>query len=238
LSETPVTANDIITDAVQKLNVYAPGETLSSADANRGFQALLDLIDQWTDDSIYLYQLLPIELNLENGVSVYTITPGAGIAIPSRVALGSDQVTIVEGPTSSYANSVSSIEWNLLYSSYLTLPPATPLAMWYETSTPANVARFSPIPNANMVATFNGWYSLPTFIDLSTDYVLTPGEQLALTSNLAIFLNSYFGSTQVTQELLAQAQQSKTTLTYTNRLSRALSKRNVEPSAPGNVSKP
>jgi hypothetical protein len=239
LSETPVTANDIIIDALQKLNVYAPGETLSSADANRGFQALVDLIDQWCDDSIFLYQLLPITLQLQAATLSYTIGPSSNtpVPLPVNVPTGPNQVQITRSDNEvvSYASSITSLEWYALYKPKTTDFQTTPRVMWFDPRIPWAIAAFAPIPDVDMTAIFNGAYPLPSFADATTEYTLAPGQQLALTSNLAIFLNSYFGSTQVTPELLAQAQQSKTTLTYTNRLSRAMSKRNVEPAAPGST---
>lgn len=235
MSETSVTANDIVIDALQKLNVYAPGETLSSADSTRGFQGLLDLIDQWNDDSIFLYQLLPITINLISGFMSYTIGPRSTVpvALPTRVPVGPDQVKITKGTTVSYAMSISSMEWYALYKPKPSDFPTTPTVMWYDSRIPWSIAAFAPLPDSNMTAVFNGYYPLPSFVDPTTPYILAPGEQIALGSNLAVFLNSYFGSTQITPELMAQAQQSKTTLTLTNRLSRAMSKRNIEPPAPG-----
>lgn len=243
MAEAPVTANDIVIDALQKLNVYAPGETLSSADASRGFQALADLIDQWCDDSIFLYQLQQITINLQPATMSYTIGPKSNVPIaqPSYVPVGPNQVMITavrnNTPVVSYANSITSLEWYALYNPKPNDFQTTPTVMWYDPRIPWAIDAFAPVPDIAMTAVFNGAYPLPNFSSPTQSYVLAPGQQVALTSNLAIFLNSYFGSTQVTPELLAQAQQSKTTLTYTNRLSRAMSKRNVEPPAPGNSPK-
>jgi len=239
LAETPVTANDIVIDALQKLNIYAPGETLSAADSSRGFQGLIDLIDQWNDDSIFLYQLAPITINLLAGFISYTIGPAGNLPIaqPAYVPIGPNQVQITRSDNSfvSYANSITSLEWYALYKPKPTDYPTTPTVMWYDPRIPWAIDAFAPVPDVAMTAVFNGAYPLPNFATPTQAYILAPGQQMALGSNLAIFLNSYFGSTQVTPELVAQAQQSKTTLTYTNRLSRAMSKRNIEPVAPGNT---
>jgi hypothetical protein len=242
LAENTVTATDIIIDALQKLNVYAPGETLSAADANRGFQGLIDLVDQWSDDSIFLYQVFPTEINLRPGVMSYTFGPKGNVdaAQPSYIPIGPSQVQITRSDNNivSNASAITSLEWYALYKPKPTDFQTTPTVMWYDPRIPWSIVAFAPVPDVAMMAILTGAYPMLSFDNPTKQYVLAPGQQVALTSNLAVFLNSYFGSTQITPELLAQAQQSKTTLTYTNRLSRAMSKRNVEPPAPGNSPKP
>jgi hypothetical protein len=240
MAENLVSASAIVTDALQKLNLYSPGEVPLQADLLRGYQGLIDLVDQWNDDSIFLYQLVPITINLQPSIMSYTIGPRSNVPVssPAYVPVGPNQVQITairnNNSIVSYASSITSLEWYALYKPKQTDFPTTPQVMWYDPRIPWAIAAFAPVPDIAMTAVFNGAYPLPNFESLTDTYILAPGQQVALGANLAVFLNPYFVGTQVSPALLAQAQQSKTTLTYTNRLSRAMSKRNIEPSAPGN----
>ena len=49
------TALDIIIDALQKLGAYAPGETLSDADAQRGLSVMNDMLDTWSNETLMIY---------------------------------------------------------------------------------------------------------------------------------------------------------------------------------------
>lgn len=227
-----VSANDIIKDACEKLGVYAPGETLSAADVDRGQYVLRQTIDQWLNNSIQLWQLLPITCLCLANTQSYTLGPGGTIAgaWSPRVLLGPAEAAVVDGEGNilSAVDVVSPLEWNSTY-----IPPRlladVPLAMLYDPQFPLAVVSFSPIPNAPMSIQFSAYYGFSGFADLPTTYNMTPGQGLALASNLAIAMNTYFGVGNPTPDLVTIAKQTWDTLTLTNRLSRAMSvKRNVE----------
>lgn len=231
-----VSANDVIKDACEKLGVYAPGETLSAADSFRGQSTLNEMVDQWLGDSIQLLQITAVTCTCIANTQSYTLGPGGTIPVPSwfsRILLGPGQAAVVDsmGDLLSLVDVVSPLEWNAVYN-----PPGlttgVPIAMTYDPQYPLGIVSFSPIPNATILIQFSLYYGFPGFQDLSTTYYLAPGEDLALASNLAVLMNSYFGVGTVTPDLLAEAQQTKTLLTLTNRLSRAMSKRNVDPPTP------
>lgn len=231
-------ANDIITDALQKLGIYAPNQTLTSDDAALGFAQLNNLLDQWLDDSIYLYQLKTIVGYVSAQQSGYTVGPGGLIDTvrPNRILVGAGMGSITVGGVTTLLDSVSKIEWDAIYEPAVDVASpmlATPTVMFYDPQFPFGWLNLAPIPSVAGTISFKGYYGLGSFATPSTEYVLTPGEEQALKTNLALVLNPYFGGSAVTPELLAEAQQAKTTLTLTNRLSRAMSKRNREPVATG-----
>lgn len=232
------TANLIITDAYQKLGVYAPGETLSDADLARALTLLNDMMDNWIDDSIQFFQTLTVAVPLVNATQTYTVGTGAVVNTnrPLNAVLGPAEATVVSSGVTTNVNVVSDLEWNAIYNA----PGLTgasglsgvPNTMNYSKQYPWGVVGVAPTPNASMILNFSGLYGITGFALPSTNYTMTPGQQLALTTNLAAMLNSYFGVGQTDPMLVAQAQESKTLLTLTNRLSRALSRRNVMPQVP------
>jgi hypothetical protein len=229
---------DIIIDALEKLNVYAPGETPTDADGSRGFQLLHDLVDQWADDSIQLFQITPIAVFLQGGTQTYTLGQGGTVlgSWAQRVLIGPNVGSVIIGGVTTPLSSVSAIEWNAIYN---TLQPSTPptgipVAVYYDPQFPLGLLNFSPVPSDDGMAFIGGYYGLTNFPTALTlpDVTLAPGQQLGLTANLALMFHSYFQVGQITPDLVAQAQQAKTTLTLTNRLSRAMSARNVAPQTP------
>lgn len=236
-----VSASSIIVDALQRLGVYAPNETPSAADANLGLTQLNDMIDDWLGDSIYLYQTVLINGTILQEMQDYTVGPGGMMpaARPIRVIVGRGVASFTIGTGSpSVVDSVSAVEWNAIYkpANNNVIPfLATPAAMYYEPQYPLGLLSVSPLPAQNGILTFPALYGLPGFSTLTSEFVMAPAQEQGLKANLAVVLNPYFGGGVVTPELLATAQQSKTTLTLTNRLSRAMSKRNREPPARGST---
>lgn len=235
---TPTSGNLIVTDALQKLGVYAPGEIISDADASRGLQLLNDMIDQWSDDSIFLYQLTTIAASLVNATNSYTVGSGATINTPRplRAVMGPAIATVTNSGVTTNVNSISALEWNALYAapgltgaSGLT---GVPLFMFYDPQFPWGVLNVAPTPNASMTLNFSGLYGFTAFPLLSTTFVMSEGQELALVTNLAVLYNTYFGVGPPSPELMAEAQHTKTLLTLTNRLSRAMSRRNVQAQVP------
>lgn len=237
------TSLDIITDALEKLGVYAPGETISGADSERSLGALQNMIDQWANDSIRLFQLSPITVYVQDGTQSYTVGQGGTVQVlfrPTRIIVGPGTAQITVGTTIYPLDSVSAVEWNALYNTVQPGPQITglPTVVFYDPQAPLGILSFYPTPSAPTgapgIAAITGYYGLYGFgADLSTtDVAMAPGQDLALSSNLAMNLHSYFGVGNLSPDLILQAQQSKTTLTLTNRLSRAMSVREVAPRTP------
>lgn len=233
-----ISAASIITDSLQKIGVYAPNEIISNYDANLGLTQLNDMIDEWLGDSIYLLQVIPAVVNLARATQDYTVGPNGmvNVARPIRVVVGRGVATVVIGGVSSLADSVSAVEWDSLYSQANNVSTpllAAPAAFYYEPQNPFGLLSVSPMPNAAGTLTLPALYGMPNFATLTSAFAMMPGQEKGLKTNLALMLNPYFGGSVVSPELLAEAQQSKTTLSLTNRLSRAMSKRNREPPARG-----
>ena len=233
-----ISAIGIITDAYQKLGVYAPNEILSDSDATLGLNQLNDLIDDWLADGISLYQIQSVSGAISRQMQDYTVGPGGMIPVarPIRVATGRGVASIQVGGNTTLVDSVSALEWNAIYSPANNTPMvfmATPAAMYYEPQYPLGLLSVSPLPSANGTLTFSALYGMSNFQTLSSSFIMGPGQEQGLKSNLAVVLNPYFGGSPVSPELLAEAQQTKTVLTLTNRMSRAMAKRNKEPPARG-----
>lgn len=229
------TANDIITDALEKLGSYAPGETTSAADAARGLVVLNSMINQWNDEYLSIYQLTTIEVDLVAEQAAYTIgltgTPDLAQSRPVRIESGPGAATVTIADTTTLLNVVSAVEWRGIES--ISPGSGIPDTLYYDPQYPNGVLNLAPTPSAIGTLTCYGWTPLRSFTELTDpDVTLSAGVQDALKTNLAVALKPYFQTAALAPEIMAMAVHSKTMLQQTNLTSRAMLGRGPKPIAP------
>ena len=89
------TALDIITGALTRINSYAPGETLSNADASGALTLLNDLLDSLSNEHLACYQRVENILTLTAGKNIYTIGNPVGGTLLGTLTTGSAVITAV-----------------------------------------------------------------------------------------------------------------------------------------------
>lgn len=80
----PTSANGLIEDALEMLGIYPPGEPLDSADSDRGFRLLNEMVDELSAKSIYINQAIPRVIGLTASKATYTMGPVGADVIASR----------------------------------------------------------------------------------------------------------------------------------------------------------
>jgi hypothetical protein len=73
------TALDIITRSLRTIGAYAPGESISSADANDALDMLNDMVDTWSNATMMIPYVTEIIFTIQNGKYQYTLGPGGSI---------------------------------------------------------------------------------------------------------------------------------------------------------------
>ena len=68
-----VTANDLITGALKRINAYAPGEVLANDDAQDALDTLNELLDSWSTDQASVYADAENILTFVPGQYQYTV---------------------------------------------------------------------------------------------------------------------------------------------------------------------
>lgn len=211
------TAGDIITDALQMLGVYAPGETLSAADASRALVVLNDMLDSWSNESLSCYAILSQSTTLIPGVSQYTIGPGGAVnsTRPLRLINGPGAAFILDDNGNRYGVDVVPLDqWNLIGNEEV--DSDVPNTLWYDPQFPLGVLNFFPIPNIGWTANWTSYLQLSDFASLTTPVSLPPGYNLALKANLAAELNPYFTSQPLPPDVQRKAMMSKGNIKRTN----------------------
>lgn len=98
------TANDIITGALRFINQYAPGESLSSADAEDALQTLNDLLESLSTDQASVYASNENVFQYTPGQYQYTIGNYSGGTFAGIVTSGSPTISGATIPSDMIAN--------------------------------------------------------------------------------------------------------------------------------------
>ena len=97
------TANDLITGALRFINQYAPGESLSSADAQDALDTLNDLLDSWSTSEASVYASNENVFNYVSGQYEYTIGNYDAGTFAGTVTSGSATITSATVPANMVA---------------------------------------------------------------------------------------------------------------------------------------
>lgn len=235
---TPLTfkASDIITDMLQKIGVYAPGEQIADSDMSRGLTVLNDMIDQWQNERLFIYALTPVVLTLANTVQSYTIGPVGTIGNivtgrPSAIQGGPGAASVTVGSSTYLVNVVSEIEWGGIESK--NPMPGVPDTLYYDNQYPVGVLNVAPVPNATMALTFYQLSAFSSFANYSTQASFSQGTVDALKNNLAVTAKPYFTMAQLDPLIAQRAEITKEFIRTSGTTSRARLKR-----SPSQIGKP
>ena len=211
------TALDLIQDALEKLGVYAPGQPINAADGARGLSSLNQMLDSWSNENLSCVSILEQSLTYVPNQSAYTIGPGGNVNLTrplSIIATPGSAYTVDFNGNQYQMDVVTRAQWNLRGSRNTN--SNFPDTLFYDPKFPLGILNFDPMPNIGYTAYFDSYLQLSDFATLNTTLSLPPGYQLAITSNLAVFLKPYYADAQLNPLVLLQAAESKANVKRTN----------------------
>lgn len=211
------TASTIIQDALEMLRVYAPGETFTLPDGARGRQVLNDMLDSWSNESLFCVTWLTQTFTMIPNVSAYTVGPSAAIpgARPLRISNVSGSAYILDAAGNKYMMDVlDQMQWNLVTTAVANSD--LPDTIFYDPQFPLGVINIWPTPNNSYTCSFLSLKQLDGFHTLDSPFSLPPGYKLALTTNLAIALKPYFRDAQLDPIIIQRAMESKAAVKRNN----------------------
>ena len=211
------TALDLITDSFQKLGIYAPGDVISDADAQRALSVLNDMLDSWSNESLTCFEILEQSGTLQPGVAAYTVGSGGTFNVTRPLKL-------IDGPGSAYvqdnnANNypievVPRSKWNMIGSRAVT--SNIPSMLFYDPQFPLGIINIFPVPTQPWTLFWDSYQQLGSFTNLTTVISLPPGYKKAIQDTLAVELHPYFLTTQINPIILEAASKSKGNIKRTN----------------------
>ena len=185
------TASDLIESAVLKIGAKATGETLTASEAADSLKVLNSMLDSWSIDRLYVYQIVQGTHTWTGGAGSMTIGVSGAINTtrPVKIEDGTffrdshniDTPVKILRERSSYDRIVSKVDTT-----------SFPLFLFYDPAYPLGTIYVYPVPISALTLKLNTWKPLQNFTDLTTDLALPPGYQWAIEHNLAIHLSPVF----------------------------------------------
>jgi len=208
------TTLDIITGALRKIGQYAPGETLSAADANDARDTLNGMLDVWSTEHLAVYNNIESIFTLVPGKNVYTVGQGGDFNMTRPLRIGTMYTRLTtSGSTVDFACSeISSDKYSAI--GLKGQPGPWPKMAYYESGYPLASLYFWPVPQFG--AEFHMWTDqLFTALNLNDPVSLPQGYFLALQYNLAVLLAPEYG-VEPSPTVVRQAKAMKATLKALN----------------------
>jgi hypothetical protein len=215
-------ALDLITNAVQGIGVYAPGEPLRAEDTALGLQELNTMLDSWSNEALMTYAILEQSGLLIPGQYQYTVGTSGGASFPVQRPLG-----ILDSPGSCYVLDSNGNRYNLevlprdrwnLIGNIAQVTSNFPNRLFYDPQFPLGVINLYPIPNQGWTLYWDSNLQLVDFANPAQQMSLPPGYQKAIQDNLRLMLWPYFkpDAVRVPPVLVKLAAESKGNIKRTN----------------------
>ncbi len=213
------TALDIIQDSLQLLQVYAPGEPLSDADAERMLSVLNDMLDVWSNLTLSCFTILEQSFPLVAGQQQYTVGPGGQIN-------GQRPLKVLDGPGTAYVQDfngnnygvsvVPRDQWNLYGNRSILIQSDFPDTLFYDPQFPLGIINVMPVPTINYTMFFDSYSQLSDLASLTATMSLPPGYKRAIVTNLAKTAKPYFLKAQLDPLIIEEAMRTHGDIKRTN----------------------
>lgn len=205
-----VTALDIITDALELLGVYGPGDSISAADSSRALSVLADMMDLWSNESLACFAWATTTFTLQVGKSQYTIGPGGDISAtrPIRISDAPGATYLLDTNGNRYLmDAVDQLAWNMQTTAVA--DSDLPDTLFFDPQFPFGIINIWPTPAMSYTCSFLSYLPLSDPSALSSAISLPPGYKRAITTNLAVCLKPYFTSAQLDPDVREEARESR-----------------------------
>lgn len=191
-------ASDLITDALQKIGVYAAGEPLSAADSALGLRLLNRMLDSWSNESLTCYAILEQSHALTVNQYQYTIGTGGNFNMtrPIRIIGSPGSVYLLDTNGNRYnLEVVPRDKWNLI-GNITQVTSNIPNTLFYDPQFPLGVINVYPIPNIAWTLYWDSYQQFTDFAAIGTTVSLPPGYEKAIVDNLAVEYWPYWKADQ------------------------------------------
>lgn len=207
------TASSMILSSLIALGEKSIGGTLTSAEQTHYLSKLNAMLDSWSIERLYVYQILQESLALTTGTVSYTIGSGGAFNTtrPTRI-------------TYAFIRDSNNADTNLElinYQSYADLVLKStgntyPRYLFYDTADSAGLATLFlyPAPQASLTLFIESWKQLQQFATIGETVVLPAGYQRAIEANFAIEISPGFISSS--PEAIRIADESKASIKRMN----------------------
>ena len=212
------TVRDVVQSSLEEIGAYAPGETVTDADAERALDQLNKMLDLWSNESLACYAILEQTVTLTIGVASYTIGSGGAINLtrPLRILEGPGAAYIKDTNNNRYAVDVVPRDvWNQI--GLLTATSNIPHTLFYDPQFPLGVINIFPVPLSAFGLYWDSYQQLARLATLDTAISFPPGYETAIQDNLAVRCGPFFKNAVVSTDAEQLAIQAKRSIKPANR---------------------
>lgn len=191
----PVKAIDIITDALQELNLVSAVETPSNEDAAFCLKKLNSILDEWSARRVYAFNVGFALYTLIPNHQPHTIGPNAAdFNVTQRpIKIEAAALVLTSGTQVDLPINIRDDDW-WAAQQVKQIVTSVPTDLYYSPDMPNGSLFLWPIPLMAYGLRLETWGLLSQFADLNvTSYNLAPGYQRALTMTLAENIAPAFG---------------------------------------------
>lgn len=204
------TALDIATDVLQLLQVYAPGEVIDDADAERVLSVCNDMLDDWSTQSLACYAITEQTATFVPGKAKYTIGTSGGadinLARPIKILDGYGRAYSQDSNGNNYQmDVVPQDQWNLLGNRTVIVQSTFPDTLFYDPQFPLGTINVYPTPTLAIPFFWDSNIQLTQLASLSATFSFPPGYKRAVVTNLAVAAKPYFKTAQIDPLIVTEA---------------------------------
>lgn len=183
------TVLDGINRSLRLLGVKEAGDSLAPEEANDAFLALNAMIDSWNNQSLLIYSIEDIAINLVQGVGDYTIGAGGDVnqTRPQRI----ESTFIRNDGTDWPMKVVNSEQYSRLWKK--DYQATYPQYLYYESTFPLGTIKLFPVPSTGNELHIQVWNQLQAFTNLASEVSLPAGYQRMIDYNLAVEIAPEYG---------------------------------------------
>jgi len=185
------TARDLCKKAMQKSGILFKNDTPDDDEINDVFDTLNDLLDSWSNDSLFIYARTWENFVMNSGQPLYTIGPGADFDTVRPIIIAA-AYTVMPGATTTYPIKVISDEAyanQILVKSTIGIPEFVN----YDNGYPTGKLRFWTVPSMQLNLYLLTEKQLTTFATLDQLIIFPPGWKRMIIANLAVEICAEYG---------------------------------------------
>lgn len=207
------TALKIINGALRLLQVAADDVVLTDSEANDALEALNQMLDSWSNESLMLYHVTREQFTLTPGLNPHTIGLAGNLA--TDVPLNIEAATVTVGGVDYPIIPVDYDDYAVI--KLKTLSNVYPEYLYFDKSSPV-LGQIYLYPVPSTASTFNLYSrkALTKFSSLTDDITLPPGYERALKYCLAVDIAPEY-QIGAGQDIIALAVEAKAKLKRTNK---------------------
>jgi len=204
----------MILRSLRLLGEKEPGDTLTSAEQTDYLNDLNSMMESWSIERAFCYQIVQESLSLSSSVGSYTIGSGGDFNTTRPVKIVDPCFIRDSSNLDSPLRIIDATAYGRIVQK--TIDGTYPGYLFYDSAYASNLGtiRLYPEPQAGLTLFINSWKQLQSFASVSTVLALPPGYQRAIETNFAIEISGGFSS--VSPEVAKIAKESKAAIKSLN----------------------